>query len=103
LPREYSNRLEKVSDKWEIIKDLSKLESESYLSKASYEYFKRPLPSKFLFSEKLGLLSFNSCYPLPGAFWEYGNVNLKITIHSSVCPPPEDNFVIEKMVPFYYV
>lgn len=102
----YANRIKFFSEKWATIKTLSKLEQEDFLSERSQNYFKKPINSKFLFPEKLGLINFNSSYPLPPVFLEiYSNVQIKITIHSSVIGVnvPETERVIDTKVPFYKV
>lgn len=90
-------------ERWDLIKKLSKLEDDSFLSNQSKKYLRRPILSKFLFPEKLELNNFNSCYPLPAAFREYSMIDISITIHETVCKLPEGDRVIKKKVGFYYV
>lgn len=107
LPQELEEKvnklLEKCEEEWQTIKKLSKLEDMDYLSDRSKKYLRRPIPSRFLFPERLELNNFNSCYPLPAVFQQYGMVNLNITIHDTVCKVPEEDRFIQKKVGFYYV
>ena len=107
LTTEIEEKLNKLivyfKERWELISNLSKLDQEGYLSRKSKKYFRRPISSKFLFPERLELNNFNSCYPLPAAFQQYGVINISITIHDTVCKMPEGDKVIQKKVGFYYV
>jgi hypothetical protein len=98
------NKLNSIfQERWDLIKKLSKLEDDNFLSNQSKKYLRRPMLSKFLFPEKLELNNFNSCYPLPAAFREYSMIDINITIHETVCKLPEADRVIKKKVGFYYV
>jgi hypothetical protein len=91
-------------NRWKMIKDLSELDDEEYLSEKSKKYLRRPMFSKFLHSERSELNNFNSCYPLPADFIKYQAVKLKVYFHSSVIKlDSEQELKIDRKVGFYYV
>ena len=63
--------LQKFQATWLKIKILSRFNNQSLNSKEIYNYFKRPLYSRFLLSENKKLYSFNSCIPIPRVLTNY--------------------------------
>ena len=63
--------LQKFQATWLKIKILSRFNNKSLNSKEIYNYFKRPLYSRFLLSENKKLYSFNSCIPIPRVLTNY--------------------------------
>jgi hypothetical protein len=107
VDKELKNRLEEFSKDWNRIKTLSHFEEEEYISEKSYNYFRRPFNSKFLYPEKLGLNHLTSTYPLPAAFQSYKEVSIEIIIHETVFNmnelPENLRFTFIRKVGFYYV
>ena len=103
LQERYNKLISIFKEDWKLIIEISNLGKNGHLSEKSREYFRRPIMSKFLFPERLELNNFCSTTPLPAAFQQYGNVELKITIHDSVCKVPEELRFFTKKVGFYYV
>jgi hypothetical protein len=107
IDKELKSRLYEFGKDWGRINKLSHFEEEEYISEKSYDYFRRPFNSKFLYPEKLGLNHLTSTYPLPAAFQAYKEVTLEIVIHDSVFDmnelPETLRFNISRKVGFYYV
>ncbi len=93
-------------NEWKKIKELSNFDKDLFISdnEIAMRFFQRPLSSKFLHPESLGLNHFTSTYPLPAAFSSYKYINLRIVIDKSICETlNEPDNLVEKQVAFFYV
>jgi hypothetical protein len=91
---------------WIKIKDLSELEKNSFFSDAvKNKFLKRPLLSRFTFSEKLGISPIASTFPLPQVLSRYDKVSLNIYFDFSISKYNEEQnpIVLEKNVGLFYV
>jgi hypothetical protein len=104
LEDRFNKLIASLNQRWENILELTKLEKEFYLSDKSKKYFSRPFLSQSLHPERLELNNFNSTYPLPAAFKNYGYINVNITLYININERlSNENFTITKKVAFYAV
>ena len=73
--------LEELSLRWQKIKNISGFNENNYLSSYYYDYFSRPLFSRFFLPQNLNLYSFNSTSPIPDAISVYSFVDVCINYH----------------------
>ena len=99
------SRCKVFQEEWKKIKELTNFDKDLFISEneIAMRIFQRPLLSKFLHPESLGVNHFTSTYPLPAAFSTYKFINLKITIDKSIITIAEPDKLIVKQVSFLYV
>ena len=73
--------LEELSIRWQKIKNISGFNDNNYLSSYYYNYFSRPLFSRFFLPQNLNLYSFNSTSPIPNSLAVYSFVDIYIDYH----------------------
>jgi len=60
---------------------LSEFNKKNFISKTFFNYFSRPLYSRFFMSQNTQLYSYNSTLPLPNVIANYSTVNVFIDFH----------------------
>ena len=106
----YNRRINILRCYWDKIQKISRFHKDYYLSDAVKHYFKRPINSKFIFTETKGLYSSNTSSPLPSVFNNLSGIRIQVKVHFNVFnlgTPSEgrpllNDFAYVTEIPFMY-